>query len=131
MKMRLIAGTLLLLGLSSAAFGMTYKSRYQASCSDLWAAVKDTLGNPDNHYEVVANDDAQMHAEYNVHHEAHVTISGAILQRTNKVTLVPKGDECEMQVVSNWSGIEHSDRSDFKKRVDDSLAKLKGTAPAK
>ena len=48
MKMKLIAGTLLLLALSSAVFGMTYKSRYQASCSDLWAAVKDTLGNPDN-----------------------------------------------------------------------------------
>ena len=130
MKMRLIAETLLLLALACAAFGMTYKSSYSVPCSDLWPAVKDTLGNPDNHYEVVRSDDAQMHAEYNVHHEAHVTISGAILQRMNKVTLVPKGEGCEMQVVSNWSGIEHSDRSDFKKRVDDSLAKLKAVPPS-
>ena len=39
-----------------------------------------------------------------------------------------------MQIVSNYSGFEHNDREDFKKRVDESLAKLKGakaSAPAK
>jgi hypothetical protein len=36
-----------------------------------------------------------------------------------------------MQVVSNFSGWEHSDRGDFKKRVDESLVKLKNPAPAK
>jgi hypothetical protein len=46
------------------------------------------------------------------------------------VTLVPMGTGCEMQVVSNYSGWEHNDRSDFKKRVDESLAKLKAAAPA-
>jgi len=71
-----------------------------------------------------------MTASYNVKHSAHVNISGAILQRTNRVTLVPQGTECEMQVVSNYSGWEHNDRSDFKKRVDDSLEKLKAATPA-
>jgi len=130
-KMRVAVLVLLSLVLVVPAFAKTYKSTYPVACSDLWSAVKDTLGNPDNHYEVLASDDAQMHADYNVKHAAHVTITGAILQRTNKVTLVPEGAAiCEMQVVSNWSGIEHNDRSDFKQRVDESLAKLKGAAPS-
>jgi hypothetical protein len=35
-----------------------------------------------------------------------------------------------MQVVSNYSGFEHNDRDDFKKRVDESLAKLKSATPS-
>jgi hypothetical protein len=54
-----------------------------------------------------------------------VGLSGAILQRTNKVTLAPQGAACELQVVSNFSGWEHSHRGDFKKRVEESLVKLK------
>jgi hypothetical protein len=128
--MRIIVPGLLLLALTLPASAKTYKSSYSVPCSDVWSAVKDTLSNPDNHYEVVENDDAAMKASYNVKHAAHVTISGAILQRTNRVALVPQGaDACEMQVVSNWSGIEHSDRTDFKTRVDESLAKLKTAAP--
>jgi len=112
-------------------FGKTYKTTYPVACSELWPAVKDTLGNPDNHYDVKLNDDAAMHAEYDVKHEAHVTITGVFTQRENKVTLVPKGNACEMQVVSNFSGWEHTDRGDFKKRVDESLVKLKNPQPAK
>jgi hypothetical protein len=71
-----------------------------------------------------------MTASYRVKHAAHVNVSGAILQRTNHVTLVSKGTVCEMQVVSNYSGWEHDDKGDFKTRVDEALAKLKaGTAP--
>ena len=99
---------LMSLALVLPAFGKTCKSSYANACSVVWPAVKDTLSNPDNHYDVKTSDDAQMHAEYDVKHAAHVTISGAILQRTNKVTLVPKGAGCEMQVVSNWSGVEWS-----------------------
>lgn len=72
----------------------------------------------------------KTHADYDVKHAAHVTITGAILQRQNHVTLVPSGAACEMQVVSNFSGWEHSDRGDFKKRVDESLVKLKNAPPA-
>jgi hypothetical protein len=71
-----------------------------------------------------------MTASYNVKHAAHVTITGAALQRTNHVTLVSKGTSCEMQVVSNYSGFEHDDKGDFKKRVDESLAKLKAPTPS-
>jgi len=115
------------------AFGKTYKSTYPDSCSQLWPAVKDVLSNPNN-YDVTATDDAKMHADYDVKHAAHVNISGAILQRKNHVTLVPKDNGCEMQVVSNYSGWEHNDQGDFKSRVDESLAKLKNpnaTATAK
>jgi len=64
-----------------------------------------------------------------VKHTIHVTITESVLQRTNKVTLVPKGTGCEMQVVSNYSGVEHNDREDFKKRVDGALVKSKDIKP--
>jgi hypothetical protein len=95
----------------------------------VWGGVKDTLSNPEN-YNVVESDDAKMTASYKVKHSAHVNVSGAILQRTNKVTLVPKGAACEIQIVSNFSGWEHDDKGDFKTRVDESLAKLKNAKPA-
>lgn len=76
------------------------------------------------------SDDTNMTAPYNVKHSAHVTVTGAVLQRNNHVTLVSNGPECEMQVKSNYSGFEHSDAGDFKKRVEDSLAKLKAAKPS-
>jgi hypothetical protein len=114
-----------LMTLASAlpAFGKTYKSTYPVACSEVWSAVKDTLGNAEN-YDVVNSDDALMKATYDVKHAAHVNISGALLQRKNHVTLVPQGTGCEMQVVSNYSGWEHNDQGDFKQRVDESLTKL-------
>ncbi len=115
--------------LALPAFAMTYKTNYSIPCSQVWVAVKDTLSVPDN-YTVVSTDDAQMTSSYDVKHSAHVNISGTVLQRTNKVTLVTKGTGCEMQVVSNYSGWEHNDKGDFKKRVDESLAKLNASKPA-
>jgi len=118
-----------LITLAMPVFGKTYKSTYSVPCGEVWDAVKDTLSNPEN-YAVVESDDAQMTASYQVKHAAHVTITGAVLQRKNHVTLVEKGATCEMQVVSNYSGFEHNDRDDFKKRVDESLAKLKSAPPS-
>jgi hypothetical protein len=71
-----------------------------------------------------------MTASYPVKHNAHVIITGAAVQRKNRVTLVSKGQACEMQVVSKYSGFEHNDRDDFKKRVDDFLAKTKSAKPS-
>jgi len=117
-----------LMFLALPAFGKTYKSTYPVPCSEVWGGVKDTLGNPDN-YNIADSDDAKMTASYDVKHAAHVTVTGAILQRTNRITLVSKGAVCEMQVVSNFSGWEHNDQGDFKKRVDESLAKQKSATP--
>lgn len=129
LKTRLVVVALMLLALALPAFGKTYKSTYPVPCSEVWGAVKDTLSNAEN-YNVVDSDDSKMTASYNVKHSAHVNVSGALLQRTNRVSLVPRGTECEMEVVSNYSGWEHNDRGDFKKRVDESLAKLQTATPA-
>jgi hypothetical protein len=110
------------------AFGKTYKTTYPVACSQVWSGVKDTLGNAEN-YNVAEIDDAQMTAKYDVKHSAHVNIAGAALQRQNKVKLVPEGTGCQMQVVSNYSGWEHNDQGDFKKRVEEAMAKPK-TTPA-
>ncbi len=129
--MKLAVAALVSLILAVPAFGKTYKSTYPVPCSEVWSAVKDTLGNPEN-YSVEQSNDTQMTASYNVKHSAHVNISGALLQRTNRVTLVSKGTGCEMQVVSNYSGWEHNDKGDFQQRVDESLAKIKAAPnPAK
>ena len=129
-KTRFVVAVCVLLAFALPLFGKTYKSTYSDSCTQVWSAVKDVLSNQEN-YNVAENDEAKMHASYDVKHSAHVDVGGALLQRKNQVTLVPKGTGCEMQVVSNYSGWEHNDQGDFKKRVDDSLLKLKGAPPAK
>jgi hypothetical protein len=110
------------------AIGKTNKTIYPDPCSQVWSAVKDTIGVAEN-YTIVKSDDAQMSAFYDVKHAAHVTITGALTQRTNSVLLVPKDTGCEMRVDSNYSGFEHNDSGDFKKRVDESLVKLKAAKP--
>ena len=91
---------LMSLALALPALGETYKSTYTVPCNQLWGAVKDTLGNPKN-YADVKSDDSNMTASFHPKHSVHLNISGALLQRTNRVTLVSKGTGCEMQVVSN------------------------------
>jgi hypothetical protein len=127
--MRFVILGLIAISLALPAVGMTYKTNYPVACTELWGAVKDTLGNPEN-YSVQTSDDAKMTAAYDVKHAAHVNVSGALLQRTNHVKLVTKGTGCEMQVGSNYSGWEHNDKGDFKTRVDESLAKMKAPPPA-
>jgi hypothetical protein len=129
MKTRLAVVALMSLALALPAVGKTYKSTYPVPCGEVWGAVKDTLSNPEN-YKVAESDDAKMTASYHVKHSVHASISGAALQRTNHINLIPKGAVCEMHVVSNFSGFEHNDRDDFKKRVDESLAKLKSATPS-
>jgi hypothetical protein len=46
------------------------------------------------------------------------------------MVLNPQGTGCEMAVQSAYRGLAHDDAGDFKKRVDDSLAKLKAAEPA-
>jgi len=118
------------LTLAVPAFSGTHKDAYSQPCSELWTAVKDTLSNPDNHYDVVGTpDDKNMSASYNVKHAVHLSVTGALAQHTNQVALVSKGTGCEMQVVSSYSGLSHDDAGDFKKRVGESLAKV-STKPA-
>ena len=132
MKTRLVFIALLSLALVLSAFGAgskAYKTTYPISCSEVWGAVKAALGNPDN-YKDVQSDDNKMTAEYNVKHSIHWSVIGAVNQGKNNVTLLPIGATCEMSVVSMYSGLSHNDQGDFKKRVDEALAKLKDAPPA-
>jgi|ERR1700690_3731582 len=108
---------------AAPAFSKTHKDSYPQPCSELWTAVKDTLSNPDNYTLQGTPDDAKMTASYNVKHSVHLSVTGAVAQHTNQITLVPKGTGCEMQVESSFSGLAHDDAGDFKKRVEESLAK--------
>jgi hypothetical protein len=118
------------LALAVPALAKTYKYTYSNTCSAIWPAVKATLGDTEN-YAQVKPDDEKMTADYQPKHSVHFDVSGTVLQRMNHVMLVPfnKGAGCEMQVVSNWSGWGHEDQGDFKKRVDEAMAKL-NAAPA-
>ncbi|MGA7381259.1 MAG: hypothetical protein WBX03_10435 [Terriglobales bacterium] len=131
MKTRPVLLVLMCLAFAMPAFGAgnkTYKTTYPVPCSELWGAVKVALGNPDN-YKDVQSDEEKMTADYNVKHSIHWSVIGAVNQGKNQVSLMPIGTTCEMSVVSMYSGLSHNDQGDFKKRVDESLAKLKA-APA-
>ena len=132
MKTRLAVVALLSLALALPAFGAgskTYKTTYPVPCSEVWGAVKVALGNPNN-YKDVQSDDDKMTADYNVKHSIHWSVIGAVNQGKNHVTLLPIGTTCEMSVVSMYSGLSHNDQGDFKKRVDEALAKLKNAPPS-
>jgi hypothetical protein len=109
------------------AFSKTHKETYPNACSEVWTAVKDTLGNAEN-YTVKITDEAHMAATYSVKHSVHISLGGALRQRPNTVSLSPVGAGCEVKVQSNYSGVEHDDAGDFSKRVKESMAKQKGTA---
>ena len=112
-----------------AAGSKTYQTMYPVACSEVWSAVKGALANPEN-YKDVQSDEEKMSAEYNVKHSIHWSVSGAINQGKNKVALVPIGTTCQMNVVSMYSGLSHNDAGDFKKRVDEVMAKAKNAPPS-
>lgn len=127
--MRFLIAVLLTLPFVLPAYAKTYKGSFPVPCNDMWPAVKAVLSQADL-YDVAATDDAAMHADYDVKHQAHVTITGAILQRQNHVSLKTKGSGCEMDVVSNFSGWEHNDQGDFRKRVEEAIENQQAAPPA-
>ena len=127
--LRLAAAAFLLSTFALPILGKTHKVTYPNACSEVWAAVKDTLGNAEN-YTIEITDESKMMVSYSVKHSAHVTITGALRQRPNTVSLRPQGTGCGVEVASSYSGFEHNDAGDFTKRVNESLAKRKETTPA-
>lgn len=121
---RCIVFLLLLLGFSLPAFGKGHNDIYPVPCSDLWNAVKDTLGNTSN-YNLVTSDDSEMTASYMVQNEPR--------QRVNSVRLSPANPGCELKIDSPDTGYG-DDRTSFQKRLNKSLAKVqaaKGSESAK
>ncbi|HTR27069.1 MAG TPA: hypothetical protein VMI10_24060 [Terriglobales bacterium] len=106
------------------SFAKTHKENYSVPCATLWNAVKDALRNSGK-YGILGIDSQEMTASF--------VIGGSLGgKRINSVVLNGKGDGCEMQVQTAFSGLAHNDEGDFKKRVDDSLAKQQAAgAPAK
>ena len=127
--LRFTVATFLLFTFASSALSKTHKTTFPNGCSEVWAAVKDTLGNAEN-YTIKIADESRMTVSYSVKHSAHVTVTGALRQRPNTVSLTPQGAGCQMELLSNYSGFEHNDAGDFTKRVNESLARRKETAPA-
>ncbi len=119
---RFVVVALLLLTAAGPAFAKTHKDMYSVQCSVLWPAVKDTLRNSGK-YGIIGIDNTELTASFNI----GGTLTG---KRINSVVLNVKPDGCEMQVQSAYSGWTNNDAGDFKKRVDESLAKLQAVPPA-
>lgn len=114
--------TLLVLLVAVPSFCKTHKEMYQVPCTVLWPAVKDVLRNSGK-YGIIGIDSTEMTASFNI----GGTLGG---KRINSVVLNTKGEGCEMQIQTAASGLIHNDEGDFKKRVDESLAKLQAAQPA-
>jgi PEGA domain-containing protein len=110
----------LLLTLAVPAFASTHRDNFNVSCNELWRALKDTLRNSGK-YGIIAIDNTEMTASYNM--------GGNIMaKRTNSAVLNSKdnGASCELQIQTAYSGLVNDDAGDLKKRVNESLTKLKG-----
>ncbi|MBN9659894.1 MAG: hypothetical protein J0H49_17035 [Acidobacteria bacterium] len=127
--LRFAAVALLLLVFALPLRSKTHKVTFPNACGEVWSAVKDTLGEAGN-YTVKVADETRMIATYSVKHSAHVTVTGALRQRPNTVSLNAHDTGCVMEVQSNYSGFEHNDAGDFSKRVTDALTKRKEAPPA-
>jgi hypothetical protein len=113
---------LMLLIVAVPSFAKTHKDMYPVSCGALWPAVKDTLRNSGK-YGILGIDNGEMTSSF--------VIGGTLTgKRINSVVLNAKGDSCEMQVQTAFSGLVNNDAGDFKKRVDESLAKQPPSQPA-
>jgi hypothetical protein len=118
--MKRIMLVVLLLSFAVPTFASTHKDVFNVSCNELWRAVKDTLRNSGK-YGIIAIDNTEMTASYNI----GGNLTG---KRVNSAVLNSKdnGASCELQVQTAYTGLVNNDAGDFKKRVDESLAKLKG-----
>ncbi|MGA9585309.1 MAG: PEGA domain-containing protein [Terracidiphilus sp.] len=118
--MKRIVLLVLLLSFAIPTFASTHKDVINVSCNELWRAVKDTLKNSGK-YGIIAIDNSEMTASYNMG-------GNLMAKRTNSAMLNSKdnGASCELQVQTAYSGLGNNDAGDFKKRVEESLTKLKG-----
>src|SRR5208282_2926482 len=95
--------TLALLVVAAPSFAKTHNEMYPVACSVLWPAVKDALRNSGK-YGIVGIDNTEMTASF---------VIGGFLggNRINSVNLNAKGDTCEMQVQTAFSGLAHNDEA--------------------
>ena len=110
---------MLFLVLGGAAVAKTHHDMFDVPCKTLWPAVKDTLRNSGK-YGIIGIDNEEMTASYNI---------GGYMggKRTNSLVLNSKGNQCELQVQTSYSGLVHNDEGDLKDRIEQSLKKLQNT----
>jgi hypothetical protein len=118
---RIVTGTLIL-AFALPALAKTHKDEYNIPCPTLWQAVKDVVRNSGK-YGIISITNDEMTASYNI----GGNLTG---KRINTVLLNPQGSGCEMQIQTAYSGLVNNDAGDFKKRVDESLAKAQSAPPA-
>ena len=118
--MRRTVISILLLSVAVPGFSSTHRDGFNVPCNELWRALKDTLRNSGK-YGIIAIDNAEMTASYNMG-------GNLMAKRTNSAVLNNKdnGASCELQVQTAYSGAFNNDAGDLKKRVEESLTKLKG-----
>ena len=104
--MKQVIAAIFVLVIAVPAFAKTHNETYSVSCATLWPAVKDTLRNSGK-YGILAIDKDEMTASFVI----GGTAGG---KRINSVVLNGKGDSCEMQVQTAYSGLIHNDEGDFK-----------------
>jgi hypothetical protein len=107
--------------LATPSFCKSHTDTYPVACTVLWPAVKDVLRNSGK-YGIIGIDNTEMSSSFNI----GGTLGG---KRINSVVLTAKGNTCEMQVQTAYSGLAHNDYGDFKKRVDEALAKMQAQQP--
>jgi hypothetical protein len=97
----------------------THRDLYNAPCNELWRALKDTLRNSGK-YGIISIDNDEMTASYNMG-------GNLMAKRVNSAILnnMDNGTKCELQIQTAYSGAFTNDAGDLKKRVDESLTKLK------
>lgn len=103
------------IALSLPAAAKTHKEQYNVPCPTLWPAVKDVLKNSGK-YGIIGISNEEMTSTYNI----GGNLTG---KRTNSLVLNPKDGGCELQIQTAYSGLVNNDEADFKKRLDQSLAK--------
>ncbi|HWE83454.1 MAG TPA: hypothetical protein VG267_00815 [Terracidiphilus sp.] len=92
------------------------KGVYPVSCDDLWAAVKNTLGNRAN-YALESVNDLDLHASF--------IVIGDLIVYTDRVTLIPKEGGCSIKEDIGEVGAENVNWRAFHKRLGQSLAKMR------
>jgi hypothetical protein len=116
-----LAVGLLLLSVAVPAFAKP-RDIYPVSCDDLWAAVKDTLGNRSN-YGVSSINDLDLRASF--------VVVGNLTVYTDRVALSATDGGCKMTTDIKEVGAENSDWQQFHNRVGKSLKKLQASKTAK
>jgi hypothetical protein len=117
-----LAVLFLLVLFATSAIAKTHNDMFNVPCSVLWPAVKDTLRNSGK-YGVIGIDNNEMTASYNI---------GGFMggKRINSLILNDKGQSCELQIQTSYSGLTHDDAGDMKDRIEKSLAKLQAAKNA-